>query len=138
MTRSLLSLVILSIGWATAMVSTVVDPVAVYYALRLGVALEYLYYVPLVGLLLLFTTGWLVVRLTAKKALLMPLAGVSVILATFAMSVLGSLDKDSRIVEPTSLLVGLGTSLPVATFLAVASIALPWWLWHRSQTTSTR
>jgi|GEM_PF-5098925 len=138
MTRSLPSLVILSIGWATAMVSTVVDPVAVYYALRLGVALEHLYYVPLVGLLLLFTTGWLAVRLTAKKGLLMPLSGVSVILATFAMSVLGSLDKDSRIVEPTSFLVNLGTSLPVATFLAVASIALPWWLWHRSQTTSTR
>lgn len=138
MMRSLPSLVMLSIGWATAMVSTVVDPVAVYYALRLGVPLEHLYYVPLVGLLLLFTTGWLVVRLTAKKGLLVPLAGVSVILATFVMSVLGSMDKDSRIVQPMSLFVGLGTSLPVATFLAVASIALPWWLWHRSQTTSTR
>lgn len=135
--RSVLALSMLSLSWATSMVCSVADPAALYYKLRVAVSLENLYYVPLAGLVLLFCTGWVAVRLTAERGLLVPVAGVSVTLATLAMTVVASLDKDTWIVNPKSLVVGLGASLAVATFLAVASVALPWWLWRRSQTPPT-
>lgn len=137
MRRSVVALSMLSLFWATSMVCSVADPAALYYKLRLAVSLEDLYYVPIAGLLLLFGTGWLAVRLTAERGILVPVAAVSVTLATLAMSVVASLDKDAWIVNPKSLVAGLGASLAVATFLAVASIALPWWLWRRSQTPPT-
>jgi hypothetical protein len=123
----------LSMAWALAMACTVADPVTVYYKLSCAVSLEHLHYVPAIALLLLLAIGWLVVRIAAGEGFIVPLAAAAVSVATVSMSLLGSMDKDSWAINWRYFGVNLGTSLPVATFLAVASIALPWWFWHKSQ-----
>lgn len=132
MRRKLVGLAV-SIAWAIAMVCSVADPVTVYYKLSCNVYLEYLYYVPVIGLFLLMVIGWLVVRIAADQGLVVPLAAVAVSVATIARSLLASVDKDSWAVNWMYFGEGLTISLAVSTFLAVASIALPWWFWHRSR-----